>query len=281
MSEKGISRIRRVLLAVDAEVQGPDLYESATRLAACLDAELHAIFVEDINLLRLARLPFAREVRLMSATTRRLQHPDVERSMRAQAMREQEKLAATATRLNVRWSFSVTQGQVTAELAGAASETDVVVITPAGSVMARTLRTRTTLEAFGGSVPGSLLVLPSGARVLPPYLAIYDGTPLSDRALGMAAQLAGMNNGEISVLIVAADESSGTHLQDEAEAFLKKAELDARTRLLTRPDPVVLISAVRAAKPGTLVVAAGTPALSAETVRQVSEKTACATLLVR
>src|SRR4030066_1013786 len=120
--------IRRILLGLDTATPGLAAFEAASMLAARLDAELHALFVEDINLLRLAALPFARETRLTSATTRRLQNPDMERALRAEATRAQATLATVATRLNVRWSFQVTRGQMAARGRAAAMETDLIAL---------------------------------------------------------------------------------------------------------------------------------------------------------
>ena len=64
--------IRRILVAVDASTHSLAALEAASVLAEVLNAELVGIFVEDINLLRLAGLPFAREVRYQSALDRPL-----------------------------------------------------------------------------------------------------------------------------------------------------------------------------------------------------------------
>ena len=62
-----LAPIRRILLALEAGNGGSAAMEAATHLAAQLNAELHGLFLEDINLIRLAELPFAREIGLTSA----------------------------------------------------------------------------------------------------------------------------------------------------------------------------------------------------------------------
>ena len=54
--------IKRILVALDASAANRTALQTAALLASELQAELQALFVEDINLLRLAELPFAREV---------------------------------------------------------------------------------------------------------------------------------------------------------------------------------------------------------------------------
>ena len=60
----------RILVALDASPYSHAAIEVATILAADLRAELQALFIEDIDLLRLAALPFTREVDETSASMR-------------------------------------------------------------------------------------------------------------------------------------------------------------------------------------------------------------------
>jgi nucleotide-binding universal stress UspA family protein len=53
---------RRILVALDASVNSLAAIEQAATLAANLEAEQLGLFVEDINLLRIATLPFARQI---------------------------------------------------------------------------------------------------------------------------------------------------------------------------------------------------------------------------
>ena len=53
--------IRRSLVAVEPSAQGQAALDAAARMAARLQAELVGLYVEDVELLRLAQFPFARE----------------------------------------------------------------------------------------------------------------------------------------------------------------------------------------------------------------------------
>jgi nucleotide-binding universal stress UspA family protein len=273
--------IRRILLALDTATQSLATFEAATALAARLDAELHALFVEDINLLRLAALPFARETRLTSATTRRLQNPDMEQALRAEASRAQATLATVATRLNVRWSFHVTRGQMAAQVRAAAMETDLVALTFAGGSPARLTQVAATMEKVMQGAPCPLLMLPPGATIRPPFVVIYDGSPASARALRLAGQLAEAEGKGVTVLLVATEPSMTRRLQTEADALLAVANVFPRYPVLSRPDAVTIARAVRAASPGTLVMAAESPIFDGEFRRRLLEKLEIAALLTR
>ena len=273
--------IRRILLALDAVGHSPRLLETATRLAARLDSELHALFVEDQNLLRLAALPFAREVRLTSATTRRLQNPEMERALRAQATRAQQALAVVAERMNVRWTFRVTRGDVATEVAGESLQTDLVALDLGVGREARLTRVSDTIETLVSGAACPALVLLQDASLQPPFVAVYDGTPPSVRALILAARLARTDSNEVVVLIAGSDAREREQHRDEAVARLTQNGAVAQPRLLSGIDPASLAGAVRAAHAGTLILPLDSPVLGTDAVRRLREQVECATLLVR
>ena len=273
--------IRRILLALDTATHSLAAFEAATALAARLDAELHALFVEDINLLRLAALPFARETCLTSATTRRLQNPDMERALRAEATRAQATLATVATRLNVRWSFQVTRGQMAAQVSEAAVETDLIALTFSGSVPAGLAHIAATMETVMQGAPCPLLMLPPGAAIRPPFVVIYDGSPASVRALRLAGQLAEAEGKGVTVLLVAAEPSKARQLRIEVDAVLAEANVIPQYPALPHPDVAAIARAVRAASAGTLVMAAESPVFNGEVRRRLLEKLEIAALLTR
>src|SRR5690606_9802109 len=56
--------IRRVVLGLDAVSELREAVDTAAALAKSWHAELHGLFIRDAGLLRLAELPFVREVTL-------------------------------------------------------------------------------------------------------------------------------------------------------------------------------------------------------------------------
>ena len=74
--------VRRILVALDASAHSLAAVEAAARLAEKVDAELEGLFVEDVNLIRLARLELAREIDVLSARLRDLESQQLERQLR-------------------------------------------------------------------------------------------------------------------------------------------------------------------------------------------------------
>jgi len=273
--------IRRILLALDTATHSLAAFEATTALAARLDAELHALFVEDINLLRLAALPFARETRLTSATTRRLQNSEMEHALRAEAMRAQATLATVATRLHVRWSFQVTRGQVAAQVRAVAMETDLVAFIFSGGVPAGLTQVAATMETLMRGAPCPLLMLPPGAGIRPPFVVVYDGTPASARALRLAAQLAQAEVTGVTVLLAAIEPPVLRRLRSEADALLADSKVTAQYPLLPRADAADVARVVRAASAGTLLMAADSPVFDGDARRRLLGELECAALLTR
>jgi len=119
--------LRRIVVGLDAGPRDRTALEAAARLAERMQAELVGLFVEDIDLLHLAGLPFAREVGYPSAALRQLDVAAMERALRATAQEVRRTLAAIAERAPLSWSFRVARGAVLSELRAAAAEGDIVV----------------------------------------------------------------------------------------------------------------------------------------------------------
>ena len=105
--------VRRIVVALDNSPPSQAALRAAARLALLLGAELHAHFVEDRNLKRLASLPFASEVRTADAAISQLDKPRLLRNLQMAATRAAGDLRTEAERRALVYSFSVSQGAVT------------------------------------------------------------------------------------------------------------------------------------------------------------------------
>jgi hypothetical protein len=119
-------KVRRIAVVLEPGASADTVLEAAAALAARMEAELEGLFVEDMDLLHLAALPFAREIGIASAMARALDAANIERWMRTVAEDVRRALAAAAGRSTLRWSFRVTRGSPLAELCAAAAAADLV-----------------------------------------------------------------------------------------------------------------------------------------------------------
>jgi hypothetical protein len=111
--------------------------EAAVRLARELEAEFLGLFIEDVELLRFASLPFAREVGLASASLLSMNLAGLERQLRAQA----ELLEAALQSIfgpSPGWSFRVARATPASAVQAALAEghAPALLIPPGGNVRA-------------------------------------------------------------------------------------------------------------------------------------------------
>jgi nucleotide-binding universal stress UspA family protein len=279
--------IRRILVALDTSQHSLAALLAAAELAARLKAELIGLFVEDINLLRLAGLPFAREIRYPSAIVQQLDSPRLEQELKAQGAQVRRVLAAVAEQAQVAWSFRVVRGHVTAEVLAAALEADLLSLGISSWPSARRGRLGSTARTVAAEAPGTVLLLQRGDRIRLPVLVAYDGSPATRRALAMAVRLLQtVEQAEqlpLTVLILAGEEALETRqrLEQEVITWLQQRGLQASYRWLTRADMPHLAEAVFMEKGGLLVLAGESPLIEAKTLQTLLDKIDCPILLVR
>jgi nucleotide-binding universal stress UspA family protein len=279
--EKRDLSIRRILVALDASPHSLAALEAAVELAARFRAELLGLFVEDVNLLRLAELPFAREVGFFSATRRRLDTVEIERELRVRAKRVQRTFTVTLKRWEVRGAFRVTRGPIASELLAAASEADVLILGKAGWSLARRRRLGSTARAVLSEAPSSTLILQHGTRLGLPALVVYDGSPLAQKALATAASLVEGKDGPLTVLLLADGLDGARRLRDQADELLRGRGLEVRYRSLTETSIPKLTHLVQTEKIGTLILPARSSLLQAEALVTFLDEIDVPTLLVR
>ena len=274
-------RIRRILVALDASAASLAALEAAATLAARMDAELLGLFVEDVNLLRLAGLPFASEIDMATGSARSLEPREMEQRLRAQAARAQDLLAQVATRRQLRWTFRVARGQVVTELLSAEIEADLIAIGTVSTQVIRRARVGSTAQAVMNRTARPLLILPPGAAVRTPISVVFDESPDSARAFTLAAELAAAEDGELVVFLLADDAETEQRLRETAASRLAPLHVKARYRWLVEVDTATLAGAVRDERSRTLALAAHSAALDAQTIDALLERIECAVLLVR
>jgi nucleotide-binding universal stress UspA family protein len=273
--------IRRILVALDASLHSLAALEAASELADALKAELVGIFVEDVNLLHLAGLPFAREVRYLSGVDRPLDSPSMERELRIQAEQVRQTLAGVARRRQIQWSFRVVRGQVTTELLTAAQEADLLALGRASWALTRRVRLGTTARAVVAQAPRPVLLLQHGHAICPPVQLVYDGSPAARRALATAARMALITGGHLTVMVVADALEVAQRLQEEIDGHLQGQQIEGHYRQLVKPRAAELAQALYMAGGGTLVISADNPILEGEGLPTLLDAIDCLVFLVR
>lgn len=127
-------RIRRIVAGLHPGQYSGRLLEAAARRARAMDAELIGLYIEDVELLHFAAMPFAREIGTTSGRPRPVDAAAMERYMSARAAELRAALSALAGRIPVNWSFRVARGTVAEGLLAAVSEQhEPALIVPPGA----------------------------------------------------------------------------------------------------------------------------------------------------
>jgi nucleotide-binding universal stress UspA family protein len=279
--------IRRILVALDASGHSLAALKAAVELAASLKAELLGLFVEDINLLRLAGLPFAQEIPYPLAAAQQMDSLRLEQELRTQASRAKRALAEAAEPVRVSWSFRVARGQVTAEVLTAASEVDLLSLGIASRPLIRRTRPGSTALTVAARAPRTVLLLQQGEKIRPPVLVTYDGSVSAKRALAIAARLIQTlkPNGSRALIVLTVANANAPELaqrlEQEAETWLLGQDFQLSFRRLSKADVPGLVQAVRAEQAGLLVLGGEMLLLEAETIQALLDKISCPVLLVR
>lgn len=279
--ERPGSLVRRILVAVDASHHSIAALEAAVELATRFQAELLGLYVEDINLLRLAQLPFAREVGAFSAAVRRLDVTEVERQIRVQTVRARRIFESRTGRTEVQWSFRVTRGSVTQEVVTAASDADLLVVGRAGWSLLRKGRLGTTARAIVARSPSMALLLPGGACLASPLTVVFDGSARAERALEVAESLLDEDDRRLRVLLLANGHERLAPLREQVDAWQQGRELEVRYRALTESNVSRLVAAIESEECGTLIVPVKSAILEDTALQGLLEELEIPILLVR
>jgi hypothetical protein len=284
-------RFRRVVVAFDWGSENTGAVELVTALAERLRAELKAMFVEDIDLMRLAEHPHVFAFSTLSATGQQLAAEHLRRVLRSRLARSRAAIEAAAQRRQLKYAFEVRQGRLLAEALKAAESEDLV-------ILSWTAGGRTASFGSGQAPPmviahalaeahaRSVLLLHPDAPAGGPLVLAYDGSAAADAALVAALEIADDDGGVIEVALL-----SGRTAEVERWAEAIQQTLAGypggggrfRARLISLPGGGLEDVCRTAARLGASLIVLGAELALAQhdAGRRALERVGCSVLLVR
>lgn len=190
MTDTPANGVGRMLMAVDASTQNYDALEAAAEFASQLRTHLMALFVEDINLLKLAELPFAKELDRSSGIMRPLDPERVTRAFRADARKFEKRLGEESAKRRISVSMRVVRGHHAAAALEMAAKGDIVFLD------------NVVRLPYGSSRPQRSASKPR-KPVSPrqPIWVFYDGSKKAERALTLALGLCRKSGSDLKVVV--------------------------------------------------------------------------------
>lgn len=276
--------VRRIVVALDSSAHGRAAMTAAAEMAERLGAELVALFVEDLELLHVAGLPFARELGA-DAALRPLERARIERRLREQARLAREACERVVAERSVRTRFEVVRGSVAREILAAAQSqgAELVVVGRASATARSRAPLGRTARAILEGRSCSVAVATAASALSRPVAVLFDRGEASRRALALAVALAERDHKNLLVVIATSE--------DQAEAAAAEAaELAAAAGIepaLARIEPsragdrgATLEAVLDAHGCRTLVVTRASALLAAESVGQLVDRLSCPVLVV-
>ena len=207
--------IRRILIALDTSYHSLAALRAAAWLASSLDAELHGLFVEDINLWRAAGLPMARELQFPFAAHAPMNPERMRRQLRAQASQARRALASICRRHQIEWTFQVVRGGVSSKVLEEAAKADLLCLGRISRPVMQRPGLGSTARAAATSAQRSVLLISHGTHIHPPVVVAYDGSPDAEQALLLASRLTQELGGFLYILVPADAPRSSDEIQQQ------------------------------------------------------------------
>ena len=273
--------VRRVLVALDASRQSLLALDAAARLAEWHDAELQGLYVEDINLIRLASLSVSREISPTLPSTDPIDSRLLARRLSSSAAEAEHCLAEAAGRRHVRWDFRVERGDVTAVISNAARDADIVALGRAGTGTSGRGRLGSTARALAFRQSQSVIVIQAPLTSGRAVVALFDGSAASARAVRASAQLSKHLATRLVIFVPVGDDidpARRSQLLEDAAQLVSDPDCSADVRSVTSANRAVA-RAIQSEYP-VLFVAACQPE-SSELIRQLTDQLRMSMFLVK
>jgi nucleotide-binding universal stress UspA family protein len=261
--------IRHIVVTLDASESGRPALQTAVRLAAILGARLEGVFVEDINLIRLAELPFLREVRLWSLAEETISTQRIQRELRTLARHAERMLEQAAREMDVPWSFQVWRGRAEATSLAQAFGADILSLGRLSSlVSSRAWATTRPRTGQPRETVTSISVL-------------FSDSEQAARAVTTACNLAKDMDAVLTVLLPENQAEAMPGLKEKARTILDLHEQPARFLQASGTDVQSLVQAADTPGISILIAEAEHPLLQQAGIDQCLEALFCPVLLVR
>jgi len=261
--------IRHIMVTLDASESGRPALQTAVRLAAILGAKLEGVFIEDINLIRLAGLPFLREVRLWSLAEETISTQRIQRELRTLARHAERMLEQVAREMDVPWSFQVWRGRAEATSLAQSFGADILSLGRVSSLVSSrawaTARPRTRLPH----------------ETVTSISVLFSDSEQAARAMATACSLAKDLDVGLTVLLPQNQAENVPGLKEKALTILDLHVQAARFVQITGTDVQSLVQAAGTPDISILITEAEHPLLQQAGLDQCMDALFCPVLLVR
>jgi hypothetical protein len=250
--------IKRIIVSVDAAGISSSTLETAVLLASRLQADLCGLFIEDSELLQLAKLPFTREITLHTALCRDLSSISIERNLNAMATQMRHTLEQLAKISSVVCSFRTVRGPRLESVLKESVEFQLVLMTPAKRLAESRRHVTATINSH-------------------PIVLFYDGSLQARRAIRV---IKSMSNGANMkhLLVMTTNHSAEVEVLEQLPA----SQYHLKFQYVTEYDMSKIITLLKMQSPGLVILPLEDILLKQEReVTKLLDVLSCPLILVR
>ena len=273
--------IKRITVAIDCSPYSRASLSAAAEIAGRLHAELSGVFIEDINLLRMAELPFTQEIQVHTARFEPFDLARAERMLKKQSRAASRLLRESAERFAIPHSFRTLRGTVPSLLLSAALDTDLLAIGRWGNTPSckRGLGS-TAQKAVRESKTNVLVAHHAGFSLQSPLVVLFDGSRGALNALETALGLVQQKT-HLHVFLLANNEAEQEKNRNRAEQHIGRKTGLVEFHNVPLTSGTLLRQCINMTGPGLLLVSENTDALDKEAIYRLIDSVECPVLLVR
>lgn len=255
-----VSTQKRMLVVLDCFQDHQAILNIASHLAVKQKMEISALFVEDVNLVHLAGLPFAREVDRVSHIERQMDQDRITSALAKQARQIEKLLKRLQEQSKLQITLDVVRGHFTNE-AMSAVEVDLLLLNKRG------MRFSADAQRDAGK-----------AYSLPLWV-LYDGSPAAERALLIAGELA-QDQAGLNVVLKVQSQLEAAALKEQVQAFFSGAKIDLHFYAEADEDFPFVLQNIKQRGCRVMVLGRQNPENTSKTALLFAEKANCLVLVV-
>jgi nucleotide-binding universal stress UspA family protein len=268
-------------VALDASPESLAALDHAASLAARLQAELEGLFVEDEDLLNVARQPFAREVSRLTNIARSLDQATLEEDLRNQAALARRALRQKAEALRLRWSFRVVRGRLEGVIQSASASADLVAMGRRRQTIGGEALGRTSASMARRLTCSVLMALPQREHPDAPVATVYLDSPCGNAALDLAVRNAQEEHRPLLIIVPAKDRAEYETRRQAIEKGLGAQVKLLRVRSAIGPDGHAMKRALQQEQPQLLVLGCDLAGQLPEELAEFAAMANCPVLVMR
>ena len=239
-----------------------EILETAASLAAHQNAELSALFVEDINLIHLAGLPFAREIDVISLSEQQFDLLKMTAALETQVQQIRRLLAEVKEQSKQPVSLKVVRGHYFAEAISAAADVELLLLNQRGGKQAKTELHRCNEEKTR------------------PVWVIFDQSPAAVRSLTLAVDLTQSHHAELNIILKVHSEENISALKEQVHQLVAGSHLKIHFFAGMKNDLSAILPFILQRGCSIMIMSRGDSGDSQQVISLISEKGGCPVLLV-